>query len=78
MPVSTRSFYIIPELRVNENPEIKKLVILLCLYRVCLSLPCHLIAFKILVISSDLVDEASARYDLHDTVGCRLDDLMVS
>ena len=58
--------------------KLKKLIILLCLYRVCLSLSRHLITLEILIVCCDLVDEVSARYDLHDTVCSRLDDLMVS
>ena len=54
------------------------LIILFCLHSVCLSLSCHLIALKILVIGRDLVDKVSARHDLHDAVGGCLHDLMVS
>ena len=79
------SFIIIAESGENENPEIEKsgkkcrlIVVFLCLYRVCLSLSRHLIALEILIVCCDLVDEVSARYDLHDTVCSRLDDLMVS
>ena len=54
------------------------LIILFCLNSVGLSLSCHLIALKILVIGRDLVDKVSARHDLHDAVGGRLHDLMVS
>ena len=56
----------------------KILIILLCLYRVCLSLSRHLVTFEILIVCGDLVDEVSSRHDFHDTVRGGLDNLMVS
>ena len=45
---------------------------------VSLSLSCHLVIFKVLIVSSNLVDELSARNNLHDTVGSCLDNLVVT
>ena len=52
--------------------------LIICLYRVSLSLSCHLIALKIFIISCDLIDQLTARNNLHDTVRCCLYDLVVS
>lgn len=41
------------------------------------SLPCHFVAFQILIVGSDLVDQLAAD-DLHDAVGRGLDDLVVT
>ena len=37
----------------------------------------HLVICQIFVVGRDLVDQLAPRYDLHDPVGCCLDDLMV-
>ena len=41
------------------------------------SLTCHFIAFQILIVGSDLIDQLTIN-DLHDTVGSGLYDLVVT
>ena len=45
---------------------------------VSLSLSCHLVIFKVLIVGSNLVDQLAARNDLHDAVGSCLYDLVVT
>lgn len=54
------------------------LIIIFFLDCVSLSLSCHLITLQIFIISGDLIDQLSARDDLHDPVRRCLYDLMIS
>ena len=58
----------------------KSLVIVFVFFAVAVdgSLSCHLIAFQILIIGSDLIDDGTVRQNLDDSVCGGLYDLMVT